>query len=165
MIGFKPMRCSSVAQTSTGLSGCWARIAYACPTKRARLGARLAWQPVSSGIQRRRCCGCRGGSAMTIKTAFVVQPFTTEGRRNGRLIPLPKREAQSEEHACHQAEYLAPRRAGAAALALTVDTTSGTMRQMRVLASFGNVPDDFSTLAPHLRSRVISESLAHHDSW
>ena len=85
---------------------------------------------------------------MTIKTAFMVQPFTTEGRRNRRLIPLPKREAQSEEHACHQAEYLATRRAGAAALALTVDTASGTMRQMRVLASFGNVPDDFSTLIP-----------------
>src|SRR4051812_14126771 len=36
--------------------------------------------------------------------------------------------------------YLATRRAGAAALALTVDTASGTMRQMRVLACFGAVP-------------------------
>ena len=84
---------------------------------------------------------------MTSKIAFVVQPFTMEGRRNRRLIPLPKREVQSEEHACHQAEHLATRRAGAAALALTVDTASGTIRQMRVLASFGKVPDDFSTLS------------------
>src|SRR4051794_22947169 len=37
-------------------------------------------------------------------------------------------------------DYLATRRAGAAALALTVDTASGTMRQMRVLACFGAVP-------------------------
>ena len=86
------------------------------------------------------------GRVMTIKTAFVVQPFTTEGRRSRRLIPLPRREVQSEEHARHQAEYLATRRAGAVALALTVDTASGTMRQMRVLASFGNVPDDLSAL-------------------
>jgi hypothetical protein len=50
---------------------------------------------------------------------------------------------QSREHALHQAEYLATRRAGAAALALTVDTASGTMRQMRILACFGKVPDDF----------------------
>jgi hypothetical protein len=78
---------------------------------------------------------------MTIQTAFVVQPFAFEGRRR-RLVPLPKREVQSREHALHQAEYLATRRAGAAALALTVDTASGTMRQMRVLACFGKVPDD-----------------------
>jgi hypothetical protein len=43
-----------------------------------------------------------------------------------------------------QAAYLATRRAGAAALALTVDTASGTMRQMRVLACFGTVPEDLT---------------------
>jgi hypothetical protein len=79
---------------------------------------------------------------MAIETAFVVQPFTAMGKRSKRLVPLPKREAQSEEHALHQAEHLATRRAGAAALALTVDTASGTMRGMRVLACFGKVPDD-----------------------
>ncbi len=83
---------------------------------------------------------------MTIKTAFVVQPFAITGSRSRRLVPLPKREAQSQEHALHQAEHLATRRAGAAALALTllltVDTASGTMRGTRVLACFGKVPDD-----------------------
>ena len=79
---------------------------------------------------------------MTIQTTFVVQPFALGGRRSRRLVPLPKREVQSREHALHQAEYLATRRAGAAALALTVDTASGTVRQMRVLACFGKVPDD-----------------------
>jgi len=79
---------------------------------------------------------------MTIKTAFVVQPFTITGRRSKRLVPLPKREAQSEEHALHQAEHLATRRAGAAALALTVDTASGMMRRTRILACFGQVPED-----------------------
>ena len=79
---------------------------------------------------------------MTIKTAFIVQPFAITGSRSRRLVPLPKREAQSEEHALHQAEHLATRRAGAAALALTVDTASGTMKGTRVLACFGKVPDD-----------------------
>ncbi len=79
---------------------------------------------------------------MTIETAFVVQPFTVIGSRSKRLVPLPKREVQSVEHALHQAEHLATRRAGAAALALTVDTASGAMRGMRVLACFGKVPDD-----------------------
>jgi hypothetical protein len=82
---------------------------------------------------------------MTIQTAFVVQPFTFEGRKRRRLVPLPKREVQSEQHALHQAAYLATRRAGAAALALTVDTASGTMRQMRVLACFGTVPEGLGT--------------------
>ena len=36
--------------------------------------------------------------------------------------------------------------AGAAALALTVDTASGTMKATRVLACFGNVPDDVRAL-------------------
>ena len=79
---------------------------------------------------------------MTVQTAFVVQPFTLTGKRRRRLVPLPKREVQSEQHALHQAAYLATRRAGAAALALTVDITSGTMREMRVLACFGTVPAD-----------------------
>jgi len=83
-----------------------------------------------------------GGGVMTIQTAFVVQPFTLTGRKRRRLVPLPKREVQTREHALHQAEYLATRRAGAAALALTVATASGTMRQMRVLACFGAVPED-----------------------
>jgi hypothetical protein len=79
---------------------------------------------------------------MTIQTAFVVQPFTFEGRKHRRLIALPKQEVQSEQHALHQAEHLATRRAGAAALALTIDTASGTMPQMHVLAWFGAVPED-----------------------
>ena len=81
---------------------------------------------------------------MTIQTAFVVQPFTLTGKKRRRLVPLPKREVQSEQHALHQAEYLATRRAGAAALALTVDAASGTLRQMRVLACFGTVPKDLT---------------------
>src|SRR3954453_17505884 len=87
----------------------------------------------------------KGGSVMTVQIAFVVQPFTFEGRKRRRLVPLPKREVQSEQHALHQAAYLATRRAGAAALALTVDTASGPMSQIRVLACFGSVPEDLGT--------------------
>ena len=86
--------------------------------------------------------GQQRGAVMTIQTAFVVQPFTLTGKKRRRLVPLPKREVQTEQHALHQAKYLATRRAGAAALALTVDTASGTMRQTRVLACFGTVPED-----------------------
>jgi hypothetical protein len=93
---------------------------------------------------------------MTMKTTFVVQPFAIAGRRSKRLIPLPKRDVQSEERALHLAEHLATRRAGATALALTVDTTSGTIRQMRVLACFGKVPDDLGAVGPAGAPRVRS---------
>ena len=58
------------------------------------------------------------------------------------LACLVATRANQVDGALHQAAYLATRRAGAAALALTVDTASGTMRQMRVLACFGTVPED-----------------------
>jgi hypothetical protein len=50
---------------------------------------------------------CQGGGVMTIQTAFVVQPFTLARRKRRRLVPLPKREVQGEQHALHQAAYLA----------------------------------------------------------
>src|SRR3954470_23711668 len=99
----------------------------------------IAPQPEGEGD-----AGQQRGAVMTIQTAFVVQPFTLTGKKRRRLVPLPKREVQSEQHALYQAEYLATRRAGAAALVLTVDTASGTMRQMRVLACFGTVPEDLT---------------------
>ena len=43
------------------------------------------------------------GGVMPIQTAFVVQPFTLEGRRNRRLVPLPKREVQSEQQVVQKA--------------------------------------------------------------
>ena len=76
---------------------------------------------------------------MPIQTAFVVQPFTLEGRRNRRLVPLPKREVQSEQHALHQAEYLATRRAGAAALALTVEALSQSFWRLRLIEDAGGM--------------------------
>src|SRR6185295_6182450 len=44
-IGFSPMRCSSVAQTSTGLSGCWALASATACSSFFTTAAKLAvWQ-------------------------------------------------------------------------------------------------------------------------
>ncbi len=93
---------------------------------------------------------------MTIKTAFVVQPFAITGSRSRRLVPLPKREAQSEEHALHQAEHLATRRAGAAALALTVDTASGIMRGCASSHASAKFPMTSEPLEPVERRRPFA---------
>src|SRR4051794_27915377 len=91
---------------------------------------------------------------MTVQTAFVVQPFTFEGRKRRRLVPLPKREVQSEQHALHQAEYLATRRAGAAALALTVATASGERSRLGACGRTATTPTRRTRLLAATSSRA-----------
>ncbi len=76
---------------------------------------------------------------MAVKTVFVVQPFE---KRQKKLIPLPKTDARSEEHARHQAEHMAARRAGAAVIVLDMDTETGEVSTAKILARFGTVPED-----------------------
>src|SRR3954453_238871 len=78
-------------------------------------------------------------AVMADKAMFVVQVF--ERRHKRKLLALPKIEAASEAHARYQAENLAARKAEAAVLALTMDTQSGQVTGLRVLARFGAVPD------------------------
>src|SRR5215212_9889727 len=84
-IGFKPMRCSSVAQTSTGLSGCWAASSATtvasffegfCQGSRQRLWptrARLGiGPPLTEGRTKMRCLEC-GSQAVTERPERTAQ--------------------------------------------------------------------------------------------
>jgi hypothetical protein len=77
------------------------------------------------------------------KTVFVVQAFELHRKR---LVPTTKEEARNEERARHVAERVAGRKAGAAVLALTVETETGEMIGGKVLARYGEVPDDLDQL-------------------
>jgi len=82
---------------------------------------------------------------MALKTVYVVQPFEVR-LKTKHLAPLPKVKARSEAHARYQAEQIAARKAGAAVVALTLDTASGHVSSARILARFGNVPDDLEQI-------------------
>ncbi len=69
-------------------------------------------------------------------TTFVVQGFDHVA---GRLVPTERRAASSESDALRQAESIARRLSGAAALKLVVQDGPAT-----ILAAFGDVPDDFA---------------------
>ena len=80
---------------------------------------------------------------MASKTVFVVQAFELNRKR---LVPTTKEEARNEERARNVAERVAGRKAGAAVLALTVETETGEMIGGKVLARYGEVPDDLDQL-------------------
>jgi hypothetical protein len=82
-------------------------------------------------------------SRVASKTVFVVQAFEMYRKR---LIPTTKEEARNEERARHMAERVAARKAGAAILILTIETETGEMTGGRVLARYGEVPDDLDQL-------------------
>jgi len=69
---------------------------------------------------------------------FVVQAFE---HVSGRLVPTLRRDAEGEGDALRQAEALAGRLPGAAALRLPPE---GTDEPATILGAFGDVPDDFS---------------------
>jgi len=73
----------------------------------------------------------------------MVQPF---GLVRKRLFPLPKTEAQTETHARYQAVNIAGRRAGAVVIQVTADDETGEVSEARVLARFGDVPDDLDQM-------------------
>jgi hypothetical protein len=77
------------------------------------------------------------------KTVFVVQAFEMHRKR---LVPTTKEEARNEERARQMAERVAARKAGAAILALTIEAETGEMTSGRVLARYGEVPDDLEQL-------------------
>lgn len=80
---------------------------------------------------------------MAPKTVFVVQAFELYRKR---LVPTTKEEARTEERARSAAERTAARNAGAAVLALTIETETGEMTGGKVLARYGDVPDDLDQL-------------------
>ena len=87
---------------------------------------------------------------MGTKTAYVVQAFE---KRRGAFLPLPRSEARSEAHALYQAEHIAVRKAGAAVIAITADEETGEVSEAKILARYGDVPDDLSQLIRGLQPR------------
>jgi len=77
------------------------------------------------------------------KTVFVVQAFELHRKR---LVPTTKEEAKTEDRARQTAERTAARKAGAAVLALIIETETGEMTSGKVLARYGDVPDDLGQL-------------------
>ena len=73
---------------------------------------------------------------MAGRTSFVVQGFAYV---DGRLVPTLRSTAQSESHALKQAEAIAQRLAGAAAL--KHDARDGAAEVTTILGAFGDVPD------------------------
>ena len=80
---------------------------------------------------------------MAAKTVFVVQTFELHRKR---LVPTTREEAQTEERARYVAERVAGRKAGAAVLALAVETETGELTGGKVLARYGEVPEDLGQL-------------------
>ena len=91
-----------------------------------------------------------GPGGMRTRTAYVVQAFE---KRRGEFLSLPKSEARSEAHALYQAEHIAARKAGAAVIAITADEETGEVSEAKILARYGDVPDDLSQLISSLSQR------------
>ena len=68
-------------------------------------------------------------------------------------MPTTKTEARSEDQARKQAEQVAARKGGAAVIALTLDTESSEVSEAKILARFGDIPDDLDQLVESFSSR------------
>ena len=80
---------------------------------------------------------------MTLRTSYVVQTFEIHRKR---LVPTIKASAKSELTAVRSAENIAQTKSGAAALEIIADDETGELSSARVIAKFGEVPDDFEEL-------------------
>jgi len=80
---------------------------------------------------------------MAAKTVYVVQAFELHRKR---LVPTTKTEARSEAHALYRAEQVASHKAGAAVISINADDETGEVSEAKVLARFGDVPDDLDQL-------------------
>lgn len=77
---------------------------------------------------------------MTAKTYFIVQPF--ERTKKGGLRPATASEARDAQHAKFMAEKALRSGAGAIAFAREVDEDAGDYGEPRILAVFGDVPEE-----------------------
>lgn len=80
---------------------------------------------------------------MAAKDVFVVQAFEMHRKK---IVPTTKEQAKNERQAELQAANVAQRKGGAVALALTVDDETGEVERSRVIARFGEVPEDLDQL-------------------
>lgn len=78
---------------------------------------------------------------MTLKTTFIVQTFELKRKR---LVPGAREVAPTESGALKKAEAMAGRLPGTAALKIVADDETGELESASILATFGDVPDDFA---------------------
>jgi hypothetical protein len=78
-----------------------------------------------------------------MKTIHVVQVFEISRKR---LVPTAKLEARDEAHARLRAERTVESKPGAAVLAISLDTETGEVDTTRIVARFGETPDDLDQL-------------------
>ncbi len=78
-----------------------------------------------------------------IKTIHVVQLFEL---RRKRLVPAAKVEARDETNARMRAERLVGTKPGAVVLAITLDTETGEVESTKIVARYGETPDDLDQL-------------------
>lgn len=74
-----------------------------------------------------------------MKTIHVVQLFEL---RRKRLVPTTRIEARDENNACMKAERQIGSKPGAVVLAITLDTETGEVEATRIVARYGETPDD-----------------------
>jgi hypothetical protein len=80
---------------------------------------------------------------MTLRTTYLVQTFEIHRKR---LVPTIRTVAKTEVQAERMAESTAQRKSGAAAIEVSADDETGEVDRIRILATFGEVPDDFAEL-------------------
>ncbi|MCJ2006435.1 hypothetical protein MKK70_11845 [Methylobacterium sp. E-041] len=78
---------------------------------------------------------------MGMKTTFVVQTFVVKRKR---LVPGDREVAPTESGALKKAEAMSGRMPGTAALKVVADDETGELESATILASFGEVPEDFA---------------------
>ncbi len=78
-----------------------------------------------------------------IKTIHVVQLFEL---RRKRLVPTMKIEARDENNARMRAERQVGTKPGAVVLAITLDTETGEVESTKIVARYGETPDDLDQL-------------------
>ncbi len=80
---------------------------------------------------------------MTLRTTYLVQTFEIHRKR---LVPTVRTVAKTEAQAERMAESTAQRKSGAAAIEVSADDETGEVDRIRIVATFGEVPDDFAEL-------------------
>ncbi|MFK5595391.1 hypothetical protein ACFZ8E_00040 [Methylobacterium sp. HMF5984] len=78
---------------------------------------------------------------MGMKTTFVVQTFVVKRKR---LVPGDREVAPTESGALKKAKAMSGRMPGTAALKVVADDETGELESATILASFGEVPEDFA---------------------
>jgi hypothetical protein len=74
-------------------------------------------------------------------TYFVLLPFERNG--DGELVAGAAMEVKTAESARNQAKHLTEKRVGAVVFSRTGDPAAGEFDDAIILASYGDVPDDF----------------------